>query len=131
MAEIETLFEEEFRLAKQLKNNYCDQTGKETNLRKAAEILHQIGLVYRKRSPDKISLIKSAGLLNAAIVRNPSNVFQIKFDLSELCQHIIQITGTKVQNVNLISRAKEDKLLITSMRIEVEKLLKLLSHKYK
>jgi len=47
MAEIETGFEEEFELAEQMKSKYCDESGKETNLAKAAEILHQIGLIYR------------------------------------------------------------------------------------
>jgi len=124
MSEIETCFKEEFRLAEQMKSSYCDETGKETNPRKTAEILHQIGLIYKRRSPDKISLIKSAGLLNAAIVRNPSNVSQIKSDLSDLCRHILHIAGANIQNANLIKKATTSKLLITCLRRKVEKLLK-------
>ena len=82
--------DDEFTLAQLRNNTCCDESGKETNPAKAAEILHQIGLIYGKRSPDKISLIKSAGLLNAAIVRNPSNVSQITSDLYVLCRHILE-----------------------------------------
>jgi len=117
-------FEEEFNLAEHMKSDYCDTSGKEINPRMVAKILHQIGMIYRKNSPDKISLIKTAGLLNAAIVRNPSNVSQIKSDLSELCQHILQIAGAKNQNANLIKRAKAKKELFTSFRNEVKILLK-------
>jgi len=126
MIEIETGVEEEFRLAEQMKNNYCDESGKETNPQKAAEILHQIGLIYRQRSPDKISLIKSAGLLNAAIVRNPLNVSQIKSDLSELCQHILQTAGAKIQNADLVKIAKLQKESFISLRNEVKKLLNII-----
>jgi len=124
MAEIEPGFEEEFKFAEQMKNSYCDESGKETNPRKAAEILHQIELIYKKKSPDKISLIKSVGLLNAAIVRNPSNFSQIESDLSKLRRHILQIAGAKAQNASLINSAKASKVFIISLRNEVEKLLK-------
>jgi len=115
--------EEEFKLAQIMKKEYCDVSGKETNPVRAAEILHQIGLIYRSRSPDKTFLIKSAGLLNAAIVRSPLNVSQIEFDLSKLCQHILQMTGAKVQNVDLIKQGKEVKLSITKLRNEVKEFL--------
>ena len=121
--EIERLEKEEFRLAKNMKEKYCDITGKETNPAKAAEILHQIGLNYRKRSPDKISLIKSAGLLNAAIVRNPSNVSQIKSDLSEVCRHILKKSKAKNQNADLIGKSEQLKILITKLRNEVKEFL--------
>ena len=74
MSDVEERYEVEFRLAQRMKHTCCDESGKEINPAKAAEILHQIGLIYRQRSPHKISLIKSAELLNAAIVRNPPNV---------------------------------------------------------
>ena len=112
--------EEEFRFAQQMKDTYCDESGKETNPAMAAEILHQIGLIYRKRSPDKIALIKSAGLLNAAIVRNPPNVSQIKSDLSELCRHILETSNAKKQNVDLVEKSKEVKIAIEKLRSEVE-----------
>ena len=39
--------EDEFRFARERKDTCCDESGKETNPAKAAEILHQIGLIYR------------------------------------------------------------------------------------
>ena len=116
LEEIETLKEEEFRLVGHMKENFCDNTGKETNPAKAAQILHQIGLIYRKKSPDKISLIKSAGLFNAAIVRNPLNVSQIKYNLSELCRHILKISNAYNQTADLIKKVKKSK--ITQMSCE-------------
>ena len=117
-------YEDEFSLALQMKETCCDELGKETNSAKAAEILHQIGLIYRKRSPDKIALIKSAGLLNAAIVRNPSNVAQIKSDLSNLCRHILKTSNAKNQTADLIGISEQVKTLVTELRLEVNELLK-------
>ena len=72
MAGTEAGIDEEFRLAQQLKNSCCEpndgKTWKEADRTKAAKVFHKIGLIYRRRSPHKISLIKSAGLLNAAVV---------------------------------------------------------------
>ena len=116
--------EKEFMLAREMKEKYCDKSGQETDINKASEILHRIGLIYRRRSPDKISLIKSAGLLNAAIVRNPSNISQIKSDLSELCRHILQEANAKDQSIDLIKKAKQVKFSIMSLRNEVEEYLK-------
>ena len=107
-----------------MKDTCCDESGKETNPANAAEILHQIGLIYRKRSPDKISLIKSAGLLNAAIVRNPPNVSQIKSDLSELCRHILEQSNANNQNADLIGKSEQIKISITKLRYEVKEFLK-------
>ena len=88
--EHEDSLKSEYRLARTLRDSYCDESGKEIDKAKTGEVLHKIGQVYRKRSPDKISIIKSAGLLNAAIARNPSNIFQIESDLVEICKHILQ-----------------------------------------
>ena len=120
MADAKERIEDEFRFARQMKDTCCDESGKETNPAKAAEILHQIGLIYRKRSPDKISLIKSAGLLNAAIVRNPPNVSQIKSDLSELCRHILQTAQANNQTADLIGKSEQIKSVIAELRNEVK-----------
>ena len=124
MTEIEDDVEHKIRLAQQMKDTCCDESGKETNPAKAAEILHQIGLIYRKRSPDKISLIKNAGLLNAAIVRNPPNILQVKSDLSELCRHILKTSSAKKQNVDLVEKSREVKVAIEKLRNVVERFLK-------
>ena len=115
--------EDEFRLARQMKDTCCDESGKEINPAKAAVILHQIGLIYRLRSPDKMSLIKSAGLLNAAIVRNPSNVSQIKSDLFDLCRHILEISNANNQSAYLIGKSKLMKISFTKLRNEVKNFL--------
>ena len=120
MSDVEERYEDEFRFAQQMKDTCCDESGKETNPAKAAEILHQIGLIYRQRSPDKISLIKSAGLLNAAIVRNPPNVSQIKSDLSELCRHILKQSNANNQTADLIGKSQQVKVSVTNLRNEVK-----------
>ena len=115
--------EEEFKLALTLKNFCCDESGTETDSEKTAEIIHQIGVIYRKRSPDKIALLKSAGLFNAAIVRNPSNIISIKSDLAEICQHILQLAKVKIQNVDLVKKAQQVKDLAEDLRTTTDAFL--------
>ena len=115
--------EEEFKLALRLKNFYCDASGIETDSEKTAEIIHQIGVIYRKRSPDKIALLKSAGLFNAAIVRNPSNITSIKSDLAEICQHVLQLAKAKNQNVDLVKKAEQVKDLAEGLRTTTDTFL--------
>ena len=114
---------EEFRLAQTLKNLYCDASGTESDPAKAAEIIHRIGVIYRKRSPDKIALLKSAGLFNAAMVRNPSNVISIKSDLVEICQHVLQIAKAENQNVDLVKKAEQVKDLAEDLRTTTDAFL--------
>ena len=56
MADFTQWNEEEFRLAQQMKDSCCYASGKETDPAKAAEYIHKIAVIYRKRSPDKIAL---------------------------------------------------------------------------
>ena len=120
MADFTQWNEEEFILALQMKDRCCDASGKETDPAKAAEYIHKIAVIYRKRGFDKISLIQSVGLLNAAILRNPSNIFQIKSDLNEICQHILQTAKAINQNVNLVTKAEQVKALFEKLRMEVK-----------
>ena len=115
--------EEEFKLALKLKNFCCDASGTETDSEKTAEIIHQIGVIYRKRSPNKIALLKSAGLFNAAIVRNPSNIISIKSDLAEICQHVLQLAKAKNQNVDLVKKAEKVKDLVEDLRATTDAFL--------
>ena len=115
--------EKEFKLAVRLKNFCCDASGTETDSEKTAEIIHQIGVIYRKRSPDKIALLKSAGLFNAAIVRNPSNIISIKSDLAEICQHVLQLAKAKNQNVDLVKKAEQVKDLAEDLRATTDAFL--------
>ena len=115
--------EDEMRLAERLKNDYCDESGKETSPAKAAEILYQIGLIYRKRSPNKISLIKCVGLLNAALVRNPPNVDKIKRKLSKVCRDILKSAKATDQNIDLTKVAEQVKISFDELRNKVETFL--------
>ena len=116
------LLQRECELAQQLKD-VCDDSGKEIDPSKSATIIHELGLIYRQRSPDKFSLIKSAGLLNAAIIRNPPNVSEIKQDLADLCKHILQQAKAANQTANLIEKAEEVKSSFTQLRNEVDQFL--------
>ena len=116
------LLQREYELAQQLKD-VCDDSGKEIDPSKSATIIHELGLIYRQRSPDKFSLIKSAGLLNAAIIRKPPNVSDIKQDLADLCKHILQQAKAANQTTDLIEKAVEVKSSFTQLRNEVDQFL--------
>ena len=119
---------EELQLAQEMKENYCKvsvgKQFKETEPEKAAEIIHKIALTHRRRSPDKISLIKCVGLLNAAIIRKPSNIYQIEADLTEVCKHILEQANVKDHTADLIDEAKRVKDEIFILRNEVNTYLK-------
>jgi len=86
---------------------------------KGGEILHKIGLIYKQKSPDKIALIKSVGLLNVAIVRKPINVLHIETNLANLCKQILVEAKAKIPNVNLIAQANEVKKSINKLQQEI------------
>ena len=102
-------------LASQLKRN-CNDQGIENNPKMSAQTIYQMGLEHFKSSPDKISLIKCVGLLNSAIARNPSNVSDIKQDLYQKCQHILQLANAKDNTADLLAQAKHIKSQINEMR---------------
>ena len=116
------LLRREYKLVQQLKD-VCDDSGKEINSSKSATIIHELGLIYRQRSPDKFSLIKSAGLLNAAIIRKPPNVSEIKQGLADLCKHILQQAEAADQTADLIEKADEVKSSFNQLRDEVDQFL--------
>ena len=120
--------EEELQLAQEMKANYCKASVgkqfKETEPEKAAEVIHKIALIYKRRSLNKISLIKCVGLLNAAIIRKPSNVSQIEEDLAEVCKNILEQANAKDHKADLIDKAKIVKDEITILRNEVNAYLK-------
>ena len=124
------LFDEELQLAEQMKRNYCKKSvekgkrQKETDPEKAAEILHKIALIYKLRSPDKISLIKCVGLLNAAILRNPSNISQVKADLTDVCKHLLKQANANNPNADLVALANTVKDEIKKLRNIVNDFLK-------
>ena len=116
--------EEELELAQRLKAKFCDKSGKEANTAETAQLIHKIGLLHRKRTPDKISLIQSVGLLNAAIVRNPANTDQIKSDLAEINQQILQQAKAENQEANLIEKSNQLSASFTELRKDVAKYLR-------
>ena len=94
----------------------CDKNGaeKEENLRETAKSLHQLGRVYANKailisdtnngSSQKVSLIQSAVLLNAALCRyelsHPQEDFGydgIQADLRTLCDHVLKLAGSTSQ----------------------------------
>ena len=105
----------------------CDKRGVEINPSKSAEIIYKLGLVYSKKSPDKIFLIKSVGLLNSAIARKPNNVFEIKKDLSDICRHILQQANALNHTTDLIVKANNTKAKISFMRSETNRALTILN----
>ena len=123
MEESSKHIEKELELALQMKTKFCDKSGKETNPVETAQLIHKIGLIYRDRSFNKLSLIKSAGLFNAAIVRNPPNVADIKSDLAEVCQHILKLAKAENQNADLIEKSKQVKTCFIKLRKKVKKCL--------
>nr|CAB3262889.1 uncharacterized protein LOC100184710 [Phallusia mammillata] len=103
--------EEEWDLSRQLRS-ICDANGKEEDPLKSVPILYKLGRIYRLKSPDKIHLLRSAALFNAALVRIPKDSklqemkheikeelyemkHEIKEDLYELCKHVLYLSGGK------------------------------------
>ena len=101
---------------------FKDGKGIEIDPTKSAKIFYKLGLVYSKRC-DRISLIKSVGLLNSAIERKPDNVFKIEKDLYKVCQHILSNANAQDQNADLIEQANRVKSQFTSMRYKTNQAL--------
>jgi len=117
------LKETEDDLAEQLRTICKEEKNidKENNLvlSKIATILHKMRRIYYKRSPDMISLIRSAALYNAAIVRSSENTEEIEQDLKLLCEEILTQANVKQKSTNLIEHSKEVRNSVISMRKKV------------
>ena len=113
------LLERETKLACELKRT-CDDEGKERDPPISAKIIYQLGLVYRDRAPDKFSLIKCAGLLNAALVRKPSNDKDIRNELSKVCKQVLKHANAKNQNANLMKKSTQIKREFNVLRSKVK-----------
>ena len=96
---------EENELVTELKK-LCDYHGREIDPSKTAELLHRLGLIYWKRSPDKLSLMQAAALFNAAIVRKPANLQTIQKDLHALCTHVLKLGKAQNLNADLVETSK-------------------------
>ena len=82
---------------------------KKTNLEKAAGMFCEIGLIYKNRSPYKISLIKSVRLLNAVIIKNPANSNKIQSAICKVCCHTLRRITAKILTADLIQKAAKFK----------------------
>ena len=116
------LFQQEEKLCKQLRE-VCDDSGRELDPEKSASILNNLGLLYESRSPDKISLIQSAALLNAAITRQPDEEKYVE-DLNDLCKHVLECADAKLNHADLVGIAKIVEKKVADMRKNVSYQLK-------
>ena len=116
-------FEEKDNKLSQKLRMFCDSEGKEIFPAKAGHVFNELGLLYRTKSPDKISLIQSAALLNAAIVRQPLNK-KYRKDLEDLCKHVLQCSAASQKKANLIEISKQVKEMILEMREQAKNSLK-------
>ncbi|CAK8682860.1 unnamed protein product [Clavelina lepadiformis] len=106
--------EKDLRLAEELRK-MCHEKGKENDPCASAEIFHQMGLLYKIKSPDKISLIRSAALLNAVISRQPSNQ-QLIDDLQLFCTELLQTAGAEKMDADLMQISNQAAQMIKEMR---------------
>jgi len=95
-----SLSPEERKLAEELKSQ-CHPNGKEKNPQESAKTLHQLGLLYRRKSPDKVCLIQSVALLTSATIRKPDNSRKIQRDLKEVCGHILELADASGNHESL------------------------------
>ena len=98
---------------------FCDEKGRELWHEESGKVLNELGLLYKDKSPDKISLIQSAALLNAAIVRQPSNA-KFHEDLKTLCNRVLQCAIASQKDANLLEISKQVKKMVANMREETD-----------
>ena len=104
----------------------CYANGREKEPKRSAAIFHELGFLYMKKYPDKISMIQAAALFNAGIVRKPDNVVEIQKDLEKLCSMVLKAAGVLKGNVDLVSAAKTCKNAVIQYRSEtVQEIAKL------
>ena len=126
----ENLFtKEEEKLLEQLKNN-CKDGGTEIDPQISAPIFHNLAILYLERSKIcntvsecMIRLIRSAALLNAALVRTTSDANDIKCSLKELHQHLLETAEAEQKDADLFDKANHIKLSVGEMRSYVDKQL--------
>ena len=119
---------QEQSLVEELKSNCRNNDGKEIDLNISARIFHKLGLLHLRRSANTCSiesmvcLIKSAVLLNAALVRTDTDSDDtklIKQDLNQLFQHLLRAAGAECTNVDLLAKSEKVKCLVENMRNNV------------
>jgi len=116
------LSEEERNLAEELKSQ-CHPNGKEKNPQESAKTLHQLGLLYRNKSPDKVCLIQSVALLTSATIRKPDNSRKIQLDLKEVCGHILDLADASGNHESLQQFVSDLKNRVENFRSQTKKKL--------
>ncbi|CAK8673026.1 unnamed protein product [Clavelina lepadiformis] len=110
------------KMAEQLKE-FLDKNGKEKDPMKSASIFHEMGLLYKEQSKQddsitkKLSLIRSAALLNASMTRQPGNE-QFKQSLKHFCSDLLKTAGAKILDADLLKFGQEVKEMAENMRKE-------------
>ena len=117
--ELKKIDDDETEIAEQLKR-LCDKYGRETDPKASAVLLHKLAKIYRMRSPDMFSLIRSAALFNAAAVRSPKNKREIINDLRQLCKHVLEVADAENRGADLIHQSKTVKKTVKNMRDQVD-----------
>ena len=100
-----------------------DEQGTEENFAETVTTLHNFGLHYRKQSPDKISLMRSAAFFNSALSLQPGNQ-QIIADLNELCTHVLQLAKAKKTDADLTEISATVKLMMEELRTSINEEMK-------
>ena len=113
--------DEEHKLAETLKTIW-DQNDKNENPTEFAKIFHKMAWLYQKKNSNMFSLIRSAALYNAALVRSPANV-SILEDLKLLCRDVLYKAKAQNKDADLVELAKTVKQKFQHMRFEVNKKL--------
>ena len=116
-------FEEQESLLSQKLRSCCDSKRRETSLQESASIFNELGLLYKSKSPDKVSLIQSAALLNAAIIRQPANQ-KFQEDLQQLCKHVLQCANVAMPQTDLVQISKDINENVLEMRGETNATLR-------
>ena len=98
----------------------CDLSGKEIDTAQTRKILHQLALIQREKSPDKICLIQAAALMDAALVRNQTEVIS---DLRELHSHVLQLAGSARLECNLKKISEKVHEDVSEMRLYTKRAL--------
>ncbi|CAK8679277.1 unnamed protein product [Clavelina lepadiformis] len=87
--------------------------------------------IYKERSikdnsiTKRLSLIRSAALLNAAVTRQPGNE-KFKQSLKDFCSDLLKTVGAKILEADLLNIAEQVKQMATEMREEAKESLKML-----
>ena len=126
---LKELEQKEEKLIDQLKRIY-DENGKEENPTKTAHIFHKLSQVYHHRGLDFVSVIRSAVLYNAALIRATGKKRRraVRRDLLHLGQDVLKAANAKVQNAKVVEQSRKIKKSVTDMRAVVTKKLRKLQY---